>query len=40
MTLFDTVFPRFRIENAVRYFWRWPTLIALVGLLIVYIGGK
>jgi len=40
MTLFDTVFPRFRIENAVKYFWRWPTLIALVGLLIVYIGGK
>jgi len=39
MTLIDTVFPRFRIENAVRYFWRWPTIIALAGLFLVYFGG-
>ncbi len=39
MTLVDTVLPRFRIENAVRYFWRWPTIFALLGLFIVYLGG-
>ena len=39
LTFFDTVYPRFRIENAVRFFWRWPTVFALVGLFIVMIGG-
>lgn len=39
MTIFDTVLPRFRIENAVKYFWRWPTIFALLGLFIVYLGG-
>ncbi|MGB9694517.1 MAG: respiratory chain complex I subunit 1 family protein [Caldisericaceae bacterium] len=39
LTFFDTVYPRFRIENAVRFFWRWPTVFALIGLLIVMIGG-
>ncbi|MCK4394706.1 NADH-quinone oxidoreductase subunit H, partial [Candidatus Bipolaricaulota bacterium] len=32
--------PRFRIDQALRYCWKWPTLIALVGLiLVVAIGG-
>ena len=30
-------FPRFRIEQAVRYLWRWPTILAFVGLIIVSI---
>jgi len=34
------VYPRFRIDQALRYCWKWPTLIALVGLiLVVAIGG-
>ncbi len=31
------VFPRFRIEQAVKYLWRWPTLVALVGLVLIFI---
>jgi len=31
------VFPRFRMEQAIKYLWRWPTLIAFVGLVIVLI---
>jgi NADH-quinone oxidoreductase subunit H len=30
----NAVFPRFRIEQAVKYLWRWPTLLAFVGLVI------
>jgi NADH-quinone oxidoreductase subunit H len=40
ITFFDTIYPRFRIENAVRFFWRWPTVFALIGLFIVMIGGR
>lgn len=29
------VFPRFRIEQAVKYVWVWPTLLAFAGLIIV-----
>ena len=28
------VFPRFRIEQAIKYLWRWPSLLALLGLII------
>ncbi|MEJ2628339.1 MAG: NADH-quinone oxidoreductase subunit H [bacterium] len=31
------VFPRFRIEQAIKYLWIWPTLFAFVSLLIVII---
>jgi len=30
----NAVFPRFRIEQAVKYLWKWPTLLAFVGLVI------
>jgi NADH-quinone oxidoreductase subunit H len=30
-------FPRFRIEQAVKYLWGWPTLLAFAGLIIVSI---
>ncbi len=30
-------FPRFRIEQAVRYLWRWPTLLAFAGLITAAI---
>lgn len=33
----NAVFPRFRIEQAVKYLWRWPTLLAFVGLIVVMI---
>jgi len=28
------VFPRFRIEQAIRYLWKWPTLLAFISLII------
>ena len=31
------VFPRFRMEQAIKYLWKWPTLIAFVGLIVVLI---
>jgi len=31
------VFPRFKIEQAIKYLWKWPTLLALVGLIIILI---
>jgi NADH-quinone oxidoreductase subunit H len=33
----NAVFPRLRIEQAVRYLWRWPTLLALIGLVIALV---
>lgn len=30
----NAVFPRFRIEQAVKYLWKWPTLLAFLGLVI------
>lgn len=33
----NAVTPRFRIEQAIRYLWRWPTLLALVGLIVVMV---
>jgi NADH-quinone oxidoreductase subunit H len=35
--LINAVFPRLRIEQAIRYLWRWPALIAFAGLILVYI---
>jgi len=31
----NAVLPRMRIEQAIKYLWRWPTLIAFIGLIIV-----
>jgi NADH-quinone oxidoreductase subunit H len=31
------VLPRLRIDQAVRYLWRWPTLVALIGMIVVLI---
>ncbi len=33
----NAAFPRFRIEQAIRYLWRWPTLFALIGLIVVLV---
>jgi len=33
----NAALPRLRIEQAIRYLWRWPTLIAFVGLIVVLI---
>jgi NADH-quinone oxidoreductase subunit H len=35
--LINAVFPRLRIEQAIRYLWRWPALIAFAGLVLVYV---
>ncbi len=31
------VFPRFRIEQAIKYLWKWPTLLAFIGLIVTLI---
>ncbi len=31
----NAVYPRFRIEQAMKYLLKWPTLIAFIGLIIV-----
>jgi len=31
------VFPRLRIEQAVSYLWKWPTIIAFMGLIIIIL---
>ena len=33
----NAVYPRFRIEQAMQYLWKWPTLISFVGLVIVVL---
>lgn len=33
----NAIFPRLRVEQAVRYLWRWPTLIAFAGLVLVVV---
>jgi NADH-quinone oxidoreductase subunit H len=35
--LVNAVFPRFRIEQAIKYLWKWPTLLAFAGLIIALI---
>jgi NADH-quinone oxidoreductase subunit H len=32
--------PRLRIEQAIGYLWRWPTLFAFAGLIVVMIVGR
>jgi len=36
----NAVFPRFRIDQGLRYCLKWPTLIALIGLILVLIIGS
>ncbi|OYT58730.1 NADH dehydrogenase FAD-containing subunit [Euryarchaeota archaeon ex4484_178] len=33
----NAVFPRFRIEQAFKFYWKWPTIIAAIGLVQAYI---
>ncbi|HDM32644.1 MAG TPA: proton-conducting membrane transporter [Deltaproteobacteria bacterium] len=33
--LINAVFPRFRTEQAVKFLWKWPSVMALAGLIIV-----
>lgn len=33
----NAVTPRFRIEQAIKYLWRWPTLLAFIGLILVLV---
>jgi NADH-quinone oxidoreductase subunit H len=33
------VFPRFRIEQAIKYLWKWPTLLAFLGLIMTLATG-
>ena len=33
----NAVFPRFRIEQAMKYLWKWPTVLAFVGLIIANV---
>jgi len=33
----NAVFPRFRIEQAIKYLWKWPTLLAFVGLIMTLV---
>ncbi len=39
LLLIGEVFPRFRIGDALKFFWRWPLWIGLLGLLIAVLGG-
>jgi len=36
----NAVYPRLRIEQAIGYLWRWPTIFAFAGLVIVLIVGR
>jgi len=33
----NAVFPRFRIEQAIKYLWKWPTLLAFLGLITTLV---
>ncbi len=33
----NAVFPRFRIEQAFKFYWKWPTIIAAIGLVQAYV---
>ena len=33
----NAVFPRFRIEQAIKYLWKWPTLLAFLSLVLTLI---
>jgi len=36
----NAVFPRFRIEQAIKYLWKWPTLLAFLGLIMSVIARR
>ena len=36
----NAALPRLRVEQAIRYLWRWPTLFAFAGLIVVMIIGR
>lgn len=38
--LVNAAMPRFKIEQALVYLWKWPTLLALIGLIIVVLKYK
>jgi len=31
------VFPRFKVEQAIKYLWKWPTALAFVGLVVIMV---
>ncbi len=33
----NAAFPRLRVEQAIKYLWRWPTALAFIGLIIVLL---
>ena len=33
----NAALPRLRIEQAIKYLWRWPTLISFIGMIIILI---
>jgi len=33
----NAVFPRLRIDQAIKYCWKWPTIVSLAGLIIAYV---
>ena len=35
----NAVFPRFRIERAFGFYWKWPTIIAFLGLIYALYTG-
>lgn len=39
-TCVNAVLPRLRVAQALRYLWKWPTILALLGLLIVALRPK
>ncbi|MCD6399272.1 NADH-quinone oxidoreductase subunit H [candidate division WOR-3 bacterium] len=39
LLLIGEVLPRFRIGDALKFFWKWPLGIALLGLLVAVLGG-
>jgi len=38
--LINAVYPRVRIGQALRFCWKWPTLLALLGLVVVMVMGR
>jgi NADH-quinone oxidoreductase subunit H len=37
--LINAAFPRLRVEQAFKYLWKWPTLVAFIGLIAILIIG-
>jgi len=36
----NAMFPRYRVDQAIKYLWRWPSLLAFIGLVLVRIPVK